>query len=334
MINKDVVIIGAGPVGLFSVFQCGLLRLSSVVVDILPHIGGQLSALYPQKPIYDIPGCPNILAQDLIGNLEQQIQPFKPEFILGVRVVACDENADGFALTLSDNTKIQAKTIMIAAGSGAFGYNKPPLANIDEFEGKSVHYFVRETKRFAKKRVVIGGGGDSALDWAIALQPIAQSVAIVHRRAEFRAAPDSVAKMQELVAQGKIQLHTPYQVSGLIAQDGYLNALTLKDMENATKNIECDDFIALYGLINSMGAIKEWGLDCTARGLIPVHHGTMMTKRKGIFAVGDCAIYEGKLKLILQGFSDCAVASHAVYAICRGESAHFEHSTTLGLPKD
>ncbi len=329
----DVAIIGAGPVGLFAVFQCGMLGLKSCVIDSLGDIGGQCTALYPEKPIYDIPGFPNVAAGDLIANLEAQAAPFKPEYHLGQTVqglARIDDNL--WRLTTSAGTEIQARTVIIAAGSGAFGPNRPPLDGIETYEGKSVFYMVRRREDFRNKRVVIAGGGDSAVDWALSLSDVAAKVMVVHRRDQFRAAPESLTRLRTLAAQGKIEMVVPYQLQGLQGDAGKLSRIIVHDLDGNERALDADVLLPFFGLAASLGPIAEWGLDI-AHHHITVNPATAETNIPGIYAIGDIVAYSNKLKLILTGFAEAAQASHAIYhRLNPGHELHMEYSTTKGLP--
>lgn len=330
--NTDLVIIGAGPAGLFSVFESGMLKIKSHVIDTLEIIGGQCSALYPEKPIYDIPAHPKVLASELIELLEAQAAPFHPIYHLNQRVEKIDKNSDGsFLVTTSKNTKINCKAIIIAAGCGAFGPNRPPLAGIEEFEGKSVFYAVRSKAEFVGKNVVIAGGGDSAVDWAISLSEIAKKVFVVHRRDKFRCAPESADKMKKLSDSGKIELVIPFQLDGLEGGDGKLSQVLVKDFEGNVKNLEADYLLPFFGLAMELGPIANWGLNLH-KNHIEVEASTMQTSEKGIYAIGDIATYKNKLKLILTGFSESALAAHDIYKIVHPDQVfHFEYSTSKGV---
>lgn len=329
--ETDIIIIGAGPIGLFSIFEAGMLKMKCHVVDTLDFIGGQCSALYPEKPIYDIPAHPAILAQDLIKNLEEQAKPFDPVYHLGQRVDKLEQLEDkSFEITTSKNTKIRAKAIIIAAGCGAFGPNRPPIANIEEFEGKSVFYMVRARKDFADKNVVIAGGGDSAVDWAISLQEVAKKVTVIHRRAKFRCAPESAARLKELADSGKIEMAIPYQLDDLEGKNGELKNVVVKDFDGNIKKIEADVLLPFYGLSMELGPISNWGLNLE-KNHINVDVSTMETSVKGIFAIGDIITYKNKLKLILNGFAEGATACHNIYPIIYPDVPfHFEYSTSKG----
>jgi thioredoxin reductase (NADPH) len=329
----DVAIIGSGPVGLFAIFECGMLRLKCHVIDALDMIGGQCAALYPEKPIYDIPAHPSILAQDLIINLKQQVDPFEPVYHLGQRVEEITRQDSGrFVLKTSDGVEINAGAIIIAAGVGAFGPNRPPLPGIEQYEGSSVFYFVKSREQFRDKRIVIGGGGDSAVDWALSLSEIAKQVTVVHRRPKFRAAPESLAKLEALAAEGKIQLAVPYQLSGLEGDDGQLTSVILEDLDGNKKTVEADCLLPFYGLAMNLGPIANWGLNLD-RSHITVDQSNSQTSESGIYAIGDIAHYAGKLKLILTGFAEAAQAAHAIRALLHpNEVLHFEYSTTKGVP--
>lgn len=331
--KTDVVIIGAGPVGLFAVFECGMLGLKSHVIDSLDDIGGQCTALYPEKPIYDIPASPQILAGDLITNLEKQAAPFHPVYHLGQQVIAIAKKENGFLVSTSKNTHLETKVILIAAGAGAFGPNRPPLDNIEEFENKSVFYYVKDTSQFKNKNVLIAGGGDSAVDWTIHLSTIAKSITLIHRRDKFKAAPDNVAKLKQLSESGKIKIDIGWQLHGLQGKNGVLEKVELQDLDGATKTIECDCILPFFGLSHDLGPIKEWNLEIEGNR-INVDHLTQMTNEKGIFAIGDICSYPEKLNLILTGFSEAAVAAHqARKIIFPGKEFHFEYSTTQGIPQ-
>lgn len=329
----DVAIIGAGPVGLFAVFQCGMLGLKSCVIDSLSDIGGQCTALYPEKPIYDIPGFPNVAAGDLIANLEAQAAPFKPSYYLGQTVqglARIDENL--WRLTSSAGTVIRARTVIIAAGSGAFGPNRPPLDHIETYEGQSVFYMVRRREDFRDKRVVIAGGGDSAVDWALSLSEVAAKIMVVHRRDQFRAAPESLARMRTLAASGKIDMIVPYQLHGLQGNGGKLDAVLVHDLDGNERALDADILLPFFGLAASLGPIAEWGLDI-AHHHITVNPATAETNIPGIYAIGDIVAYNNKLKLILTGFAEAAQAAHAIYhRLNPGHELHMEYSTTKGVP--
>ena len=330
--RTDVAIIGAGPVGLFAVFECGMLKMRTAVIDALDIAGGQCAALYPEKPIYDIPGYPRIDAMALIDRLQEQAAPFKPEYHLGQQVEAVEAIGEGWRLTTSAGMRIEARCIFIAAGVGAFGPNRPPLPGIEQYEGKSVFYLVKRRDDFRGKRVVIAGGGDSAVDWANSLAELAAKVYVVHRRPKFRAAPESVAMMERLAAAGRIELVVPYQLAGLDGSGGRLAAVTVQTLEGQIRRIEADALLPFFGLAMNLGPIARWGL-ALERNHIKVDPATFETSAKGIHAIGDIASYPGKLKLILTGFAEAAAAAHAAYArVHPGEALHFEYSTTKGVP--
>jgi thioredoxin reductase (NADPH) len=330
--RTDVVIIGAGPVGLFAVFECGMLRIKSHVVDALDVAGGQCAALYPEKPIYDIPGYPVIEASALIDKLQQQAAPFHPVFHLGQTVTGLRRGGDGrFLVETSAGTTIDAAAVVIAAGVGAFGPNRPPLPGIEAFENRSVFYFVKRRDDFAGKRVVIAGGGDSAIDWALALADIAK-VSVVHRRAKFRAAPESAAKLQQLADSGKIELVVPYQLDGLEGVGGKLSSVIVKSLTGEFKRLPADALLAFFGLAMNLGPIAEWGLNLE-HNRIAVDASTCGTNVPRLFAIGDIASYPGKLKLILSGFAEAALAAHAIYPLIHPDrELHFEYSTMTGVP--
>ena len=333
MEDKDVAIIGAGPVGLFSVFQCGMLGYSAVVIDSLSDIGGQCAALYPDKPIYDIPGHPVVSGATLISSLEAQAKPFQPLYRLGVQVTDIDGDVEqGFCLSLSDGSQIKVKAVIIAAGAGCFGPNRPPLEGIEACEGKSVHYMVRRPDIFAGQRIAIAGGGDSAVDWAVALAEQAEHVTVIHRRDRFRAAQMMVERMQALAAAGKISLKTPCQMRAIDHENGRIGAVHIGAIGGEeSERIAISHLLCFFGLATDLGPIDGWGLDA-AQGGIPVSATTAQSKRPGIYAVGDIAQYDDKLKLILTGFSEAAMAAHHIKRRDHGGAFHQEYSTTKGIP--
>ncbi len=331
--QTDVVIVGAGPVGLFAVFECGMVRLRCHVVDVLDDLGGQCTALYPEKPIYDIPGFPRVEAAELIVRLKAQAAPFRPVYHLGEQVQALEPLTGGFwRVTTSKGTVLQARTVIVAAGVGAFGPNRPPLEGIEAYEGKSVFYYVSQRETFRGKRVVIAGGGDTAVDWAISLSEVAAGVSVIHRRDKFRAAPESEARLKALAKAGKIDLVVPYQLSGLEGRDGRLEAVLAATLDGTPRRIETDVLLPFFGLSMSLGPIADWGL-ALERNQIAVDPATAATSKPGIFAIGDVVTYPGKLKLILTGFAEAAIAARSAYALVHPEAPlHFEYSTTAGVP--
>ncbi len=333
ILTTDVAIIGAGPVGLFAVFQCGMLKLDCVLVDTLAEVGGQCAALYPEKPIYDIPAYPSIEAAGLIERLEQQIAPFAARRLLNRRVDGLTGTAGDFTLTTSAGDVIKAKAVVIAAGAGAFGPNRPPLEGLPAYEASgAVRYFVKRKEDYRGKRVVIAGGGDSAVDWALALSGVAETLHVVHRRAKFRAAPETAAQLDAAAAAGAVQMVIPYQLHALHGEAGMLRAVEVADLDGATKLIEADVLLPFFGLAMELGPIAEWGL-ALERGHLTVTPATMQSSVPGVFAIGDIASYAGKLKLILQGFAEAAVAAHAIHPIVHpGTALHFEYSTSKGVP--
>ena len=336
-IRRDVAIVGAGPTGLFAVFELGMLKMSACVIDALDAVGGQCAALYPEKPIYDIPGRPSVMAQDLIDDLEAQAAPFSPEMLLGRRVETATRVDGGWRLGTDKGDVIEAKAIIIAAGAGAFGPNRPPLEGIETFEGdpdpaRGVKYLVRRREDFRDRRVVIAGGGDSAVDWALSLPDVGAEVKVVHRRDKFRAAPESVDRMRALAAEGRIEIVAPYQLHGLDGADGRLDAVIVATLQGETRRLDCDVLLPFYGLSTDLGPIADWGLELHQHRL-SVEPTTAATSEAGIFAIGDVATYDHKMKLILTGFSEAAFAAHAIREIVYpGEALHFEYSTSKGLP--
>lgn len=330
---KDVAIIGAGPVGLFAVFECGMLGLSCALIDALPAVGGQCRALYAEKPIYDIPAYPSILAGELVDRLWEQAEPFAPALHLGTGVDALERVEGGFSVYLTNGESLLAKTVLIAAGAGAFTPNRPPIDNIQTFEGQSVFYFVDHIGSFRDKRVVIAGGGDSAVDWSVILADVARAVHVVHRRPQFRAAPDMVMRMMEKVAAGAITLHTSCQLNSLLGAEGQLHHVAVQDDQGRLQNIEADILLPFFGLMPSLGSIERWGLDIERKTII-VDPSTCATNIPGIYAVGDIAGYPRKLKLIATGFAESAQAAHAIYEhVHPNKPLHFVHSTDKGVTK-
>ncbi len=313
MIETDILIIGAGPVGLFTVFEAGLLKLKCHLIDSLPQIGGQCSEIYPKKPIYDIPAYPSILAGDLSDKLMEQIAPFKPGFTLGETAVSIEETEDNqFIVTTNKGTKHKAKNIAIAGGLGVFTPRKPPIPTIKQFEDKGIDYIVKDPEKFRDKKVVISGGGDSALDWAIFLaEGVAKEVSLVHRSKSFRGHLDSVQKIMDMATEGKIDLMTDSEVFELKG-DSDLETVTIKtkEAENTIKKV--DYWLPLFGLTPKLGPIAKWGLEIE-KNAIKVDTFDYSTNREGIYAVGDVNTYPGKLKLILCGFHEATLMVQSAF---------------------
>lgn len=331
MIQTDILIIGAGPTGLFAVFEAGLLKLKCHLIDALPKPGGQLSELYPKKPIFDIPGYPEVLAGDLIDNLMEQIKQFQPGFTLGETAETIEKLEDGnFIVTTNKGTKHAAKAVAIAGGLGTFEPRKPEIDNITDFEEKGVEYFVKSPEQFSNKDIVIAGGGDSALDWSIYLSEVAKSVTLVHRRNEFRGALDSVEKVRKLKNQGKINLITPAEVVALNG-NGKLNSIVIKKgEEEATLNT--DYFIPLFGLTPKLGPIANWGLEIEKNAIKVNNALDYQTNVDGIYAIGDVNIYPGKLKLILCGFHEATLMCQSVYnRLNPGKRYVLKYTTVSGV---
>ncbi|PKH67231.1 ferredoxin--NADP(+) reductase [Flavobacterium sp. ALD4] len=331
MIKTDILIIGAGPTGLFAVFEAGLLKLKCHILDALPQVGGQLSELYPKKPIYDIPGFPEVLAGDLVSNLMEQIKQFEPGFTLGERADTIDKQEDGsFIVTSNKGTQIQASVVAIAGGLGSFEPRKPLIDGINFYEDKGVKYFIKDPEEFRDKRVVIAGGGDSALDWSIFLADIASEVTLIHRRNEFRGALDSVEKVQELKDLGKIRLITPAEVVGLNGAE-HIESIVLNENE-AERTIPTDYFIPLFGLTPKLGPIGNWGLEIEKNAIKVDNSLDYQTNIPGIFAIGDVNTYPGKLKLILCGFHEATLMCQAAYQIINpGKKYVLKYTTVAGV---
>ncbi len=313
-IETDALIVGAGPCGLFAVFELGLLDMKCHVVDILDRAGGQCTELYPEKPIYDIPALPIVTGQELTDKLMTQIKPFGAQFHFNERIDELHRLPDGrFKLVTDAGTEIVCKLVVIAAGGGSFTPKRPPLPGIEGYEGTSVFYSVRKIDAFRDKDVLIVGGGDSALDWTLSLQPIAKSVTLLHRRDDFRAAPHSVEKMRELVRTGKMRLEIG-QVTALHGAGGELEGVTIRAAGNAETRLACNRVLPFFGLTMKLGPVANWGLNLE-ENLIPVDTARFETSEKGIFAIGDINTYPGKLKLILSGFHEAALMAQAAYKI-------------------
>ncbi|WGF93210.1 NAD(P)/FAD-dependent oxidoreductase [Aequorivita marisscotiae] len=329
MIKTDILIIGAGPTGLFAVFEAGLLKLKCHLIDALPQAGGQCTEIYPKKPIYDIPGFPEILAGDLVNNLMKQIEPFQPGFTLGERANTIEKLEDGtFVVTTDKGTKHHAPIVAIAGGLGSFEPRKPPITNLSDFEDKGVEYIIRNPEIYRDKNVVISGGGDSALDWSIFLTDVAKSVTLVHRRNEFRGALDSVEKVQELKNLGKIELITPAEVIGLVGNNG-LEEVVIKQGDEVF-NRECDHFIPLFGLSPKLGPIADWGLEIEKNAIKVNNALDYQTNIPGIYAIGDVNTYPGKLKLILCGFHEATLMCQSAYQRIFPDKRYVMKYTTVG----
>ncbi|TRX02399.1 NAD(P)/FAD-dependent oxidoreductase [Flavobacterium gawalongense] len=331
MVKTDILIIGAGPTGLFAVFEAGLLKLKCHILDALPQAGGQLSELYPKKPIYDIPGFPEVLAGDLVDNLMEQIKQFEPGFTLGERAETIAKQEDGsFIVTSNKGKKFHASVVAIAGGLGSFEPRKPLIEDIEFYEDKGIKYFIKNPEKFRDKRVVIAGGGDSALDWSIFLSNVASEVTLIHRRNEFRGALDSVEKVQELKDLGKIRMITPAEVIGLNGAE-HLESIDIEE-NGAHRNIPTDYFIPLFGLTPKLGPIGDWGLDIEKNAIKVNNALDYQTNIPGIFAIGDVNTYPGKLKLILCGFHEATLMCQAAYQIINpGKRYVLKYTTVSGV---
>ncbi|MEJ2117079.1 MAG: NAD(P)/FAD-dependent oxidoreductase [Alphaproteobacteria bacterium] len=326
IIETDAVIIGAGPVGLFAVFELGLLDIKAHLIDILDRPGGQCTELYPEKPIYDIPALPVVSGQELTDRLMEQIKPFSPTFHFNEQVNTLQRNGDVFDIVTDQGKRFRTKVAIIAAGGGSFTPKRPPIKDIEAYEGKSVFYSVRHMEDFRDKDIMIVGGGDSALDWTLSLQPLARSMTLVHRRAEFRAAPDNVNKMRKLVDSGQMKL-TLGQVMQLKGENGNLEAAVIRGPEG-TIETPCNCLLPFFGLTMKLGPISDWGFDLR-ENLIPVDTEKFETSQPGIFAIGDINWYPGKLKLILSGFHEAALmAQQAHRYIFPDERLMFQYTTS------
>jgi len=331
MISTDILIIGAGPTGLFAVFEAGLLKLKCHIIDALPQPGGQLSELYPKKPIFDIPGYPSVGAQELVDNLMEQIKQFQPGFTLNERAETIEKIEDGtFIVTTDKGTEHHAKAVAIAGGLGSFEPRKPIIEDLNFYEDKGVEYFVKNPELFRDKKIVIAGGGDSALDWSIFLSDVADEVTLVHRRNEFRGALDSVEKVQELKKQGKINLITPAEVIKLNGKE-HLESLVV-EINGAEMTLQTDYFIPLFGLTPKLGPIANWGLQIEKNAIVVNNALDYQTNIEGIYAIGDVNTYPGKLKLILCGFHEATLMCQSVYnRLNPGKKYVLKYTTVSGV---
>ena len=331
IIETDIIIIGAGPVGLFTVFEAGLLKLRCHLIDALPQPGGQLTEIYPKKPIYDIPGFPSVLAGDLIENLMQQSAPFKPGFTLGERAEIIRQNEDGmFEVITSKGTIHKAPNIAIAGGLGCFEPRKPPIPNLEQYEDSGVDYIVKDPEKYRNKRIVVAGGGDSALDWTIFLASVAEEVCMVHRRTEFRGHPDSVQKVMDLAAAGKIKLLTNSEVIGLQGNT-HLETLVIEQTGQENMSLQADYYLPLFGLSPKLGPIADWGLQIN-KNAIEVNTLDYSTNIPGIYAIGDINTYPGKLKLILCGFHEATLMAQSAFKrIYPSKNLVLKYTTVSGV---
>lgn len=333
MITTDLVIVGAGPVGLFAIFEAGLLKMRCHLVDYLPQIGGQLSEIYPKKPIYDIPGYPSVLAQELIDNLLKQAEPFKPGFTLGERIESLEKRADrDFLVTTNMGTQIHAKVVVIAGGLGCFEPRKPDIAGLENFEnGKGVNYMILDPEKYRHQKMVIAGGGDSALDWTIFLSDVCSELTLLHRSESFRGAPDSVKKVMDLAEKGKIKLMLNSTI-GSVSGNGKLEKIETLNIKTQEKNtIETQHLIPLFGLSPKLGPIESWGLNLD-KNAIEVNTDDYSTNIDGVYAIGDINTYKNKLKLILCGFHEAALMSHSAYKYMNpGVKYTMKYTTVQGV---
>ena len=327
-VKTDILIIGAGPVGLFTVFEAGLLGLRCHIIDALAQPGGQCAEIYPKKPIYDIPGMPEVMAGDLVDNLLEQIKPFSPGYSLGERAEKLIKKEDGSFDVVTSSSKVHnAKVVAIAGGLGSFEPRKPPIDNISKFEGHGVEYMVKDPEKFINKKIVIAGGGDSALDWTIELAKIAKKVTLVHRRKEFRGSIDSVEKVQKLKNSSKIDVITPSEVKELKG-DGNLKRVVIMQNDQK-KSIESDFFIPLFGLVPRLGSISDWGLELDKNSIVVNNALDYQTNVPGVFAIGDINTYPGKLKLILCGFHEATLMCQSAYKIIHPNKKNILKYTTV-----
>lgn len=333
MITTDIAIIGAGPVGLFAIFEAGLLKMRCHLIDYLPQVGGQLSEIYPKKPIYDIPGYPSVLAQELIENLMKQGEPFKPSFTLGERIETLEKRGDrDFLLTTNMGTQVHAKAVVIAGGLGCFEPRKPEVAGLDKFEnGKGVNYMILDPEKYRNQRMVIAGGGDSALDWAIYLSAVCSELVLVHRSESFRGAPDSVTKVMRLAEEGKIKLLLNTNISSISGNEKLENVELVHIKTQEKTHFATDHLIPLFGLSPKLGPIEAWGLNLD-KNAIEVNTDDYSTNVEGVWAIGDINTYKNKLKLILCGFHEASLMSHSAYKyINPGVKYTMKYTTVQGV---
>lgn len=333
MITTDIAIVGAGPVALFAIFEAGLLKMRCHLVDYLPQVGGQLSEIYPKKPIYDIPGFPSVLAQDLIENLVKQAEPFHPTYTLGERIESLEKRGEAdFLLTTNLGTQIQSKVVVIAAGLGCFEPRKPEVEGLSNFEnGKGINYMILDPEKYRNQKMVIAGGGDSALDWAIFLADICSELTLVHRSESFRGAPDSVNKVMKLAEEGKIKLHLNTVLNSVEGQDILQSVSMTHSKTNEKSIIETDHLIPLFGLSPKLGPIEQWGLNID-KNAIEVNTDDYSTNIAGIYAIGDINTYKNKLKLILCGFHEAALMAHSAYKYMNpGVKYTMKYTTVQGV---
>jgi thioredoxin reductase (NADPH) len=329
-VKTDLLIIGTGPVGMFAVFEAGLLKMRCHLMDVLPQLGGQLAEIYPKKPIYDIPGLPSILAGELVQNLKKQIEPFKPTFSLGERAESLEKMDNGnFRVRGSAGTEVEASVVVVAGGLGCFEPRKPPVEGLERFEGKGIDYFIKNPQHYAGKQVVIAGGGDSALDWTIELSSLGSHIILVHRRSSFRGALDSVEKVMKLVDSGKVKLITDAQVVEVNGDD-HLSQVVIERPEGKS-GILTDYFIPLFGLTPKLGPIAEWGLQLDKNAIV-VDPYDCSTNIPGIYAIGDINTYKGKLKLILCGFHEATMMCQSAFQyIYPDQKLSFKYTTVTGI---
>lgn len=329
MIKTDILIIGAGPTGLFAVFEAGLLKLKCHLIDALPQPGGQCSEIYPKKPIYDIPAFPEVLAGDLVDNLMKQIEPFQPGFTLGERADTIERlEDDTFVVTTNKGTKHNAPVVAIAGGLGSFEPRKPPIPNLSEYEDRGVEYIIRDPEMYRNKKVVIAGGGDSALDWTIFLANVAERVTLVHRRNEFRGHLDSVEKVQQLKDEGKVTLITPAEVVAVNGH-GKVENVTINKQDEMI-SLACDHFVPLFGLAPKLGPIADWGVEIEKNAIKVDNTYDYQTNIPGIYAIGDVNTYPGKLKLILCGFHEATLMCQSAYQRIFPDKKYVMKYTTVG----
>ena len=331
MIQTDICIIGAGPVGLFAIFEAGLLKMRCHLIDYLPQVGGQLSEIYPKKPIYDIPGFPTVMAQELVDNLMKQAEPFHPTFTLGERVEKVEKLEDGsFLIESHEGTQINAKVVAIAGGLGCFEPRKPDLDRLAHFEGKGIDYIVKDPEKYRDKKVVIAGGGDSALDWAIFLADVCSEISLVHRGETFRGAPDSAEKVKKLDEEGRLKLFLNSNIT-MLHGDEALTAVTISNKSGEETVVETEYYLPLFGLSPKLGPIANWGLNLDKNAIL-VDTEDYSTGVPGIYAIGDINTYSGKLKLILCGFHEAAMMMQSAYEIVNpNKKASLKYTTVQGI---